>query len=504
MTARRGKVSWKCLQVKEESLFGILVLVIASVLLVIVAMLSHVIGHQEGLLAGPDSLAKSLYLRHHHGNDSKRLWNDVKDSFVGGDIDMGLVISGGGGSKSMLRHTFSNSGGIFGGGNHRREEKARRKRVAYAITITKDGFFQDGAAVLAWSIIKQAQHSKQDTDISLVAFVHPLVVEARPLLRQLGFHVIEAPMPINITAIEHKFLREKINLNGCCGASELIKLNAYRLSQYDNVVHMDADTMVINPIDELIGTNYSLVYTTDPNMATHKGEDKMPAQGGFLVLKPSETDFRRIIDTLMTTKFVSGGAWNGTKIGWFWGGMTVQGILPYYYNRVTTPNVYRRKIVDRCRYNTMADTKVCEEVPLTRVKTAHFTICQKPWTCYGGFINKLCTALHEEWFRLRTEAERFYGVETTADPCGGPKGQRYKKMKLQGARIQAPLQNGRKAAADTATDMLLPIPDESAELFEPPFPESRYTGREYDNFVGGHVNKPKKNKPAPAKKEARS
>ena len=178
MTARRGKVSWKCLQVKEESLFGILVLVIASVLLVIVAMLSHVIGHQEGLLAGPDSLAKSLYLRHHHGNDSKRLWNDVKDSFVGGDIDMGLVISGGGGSKSMLRHTFSNSGGIFGGGgNHRREEKARRKRVAYAITITKDGFFQDGAAVLSavfqWLCTLQTADVLRGRELQLESLTSP-------------------------------------------------------------------------------------------------------------------------------------------------------------------------------------------------------------------------------------------------------------------------------------------------------------------------------------------
>lgn len=482
--ARGGKVALGPIEIKEDSVFGILVLVVASTLLIIVALLSHVISHQEGGLAeGPDSFAKSLYLRHHQGNDSKQLWNDVKESFIGGDIDMGLVISGKGGASGMSKHSI----GFFG-------LAPKRKKVAYAITITKDGFFQDGAAVLAWSIIKQAQYSKQHTDISLVAFVHPLVVEARPLLRKLGFHVIEAPMPINVTAIEHKFLREKINLNGCCGASELIKLNAYRLSQYDNVVHMDADTMVINPIDDLIGTNYSLVYTTDPNMATHKGEDKMPAQGGFLVLKPSETDFRSIIDTLMTTKFVSGGAWNGTKIGWFWGGMTVQGILPYYYNRVTTPNVYRRKIVDRCVYNTMADTKDCEEVPLARVKTAHFTICQKPWTCYGGFINKLCKALHEEWFRLRTEAERFYGVDITQDPCKGPKGQRYKKMKLEGARMP-------QAAPGAQAEMLLPIPDESAELFEPPFPESRYTGHVYDNHVGGHVNKPRKKKPAPAPKK---
>ena len=59
-------------------------------------------------------------------------------------------------------------------------------------------------------------------------------------------------------------------------------------------------------------------------MATHKGEDRMPVQGGFLVLKPHLEDFKAIIRTLMTTEFFQGSAWGGSKIGWFWGGMTVQ------------------------------------------------------------------------------------------------------------------------------------------------------------------------------------
>ena len=29
--------------------------------------------------------------------------------------------------------------------------------------------------------------------------------------------------------------------------------------------------------------------------------------------------------------------WNKSHVGWFWGGMTVQGILPYYYNMVASP-----------------------------------------------------------------------------------------------------------------------------------------------------------------------
>ncbi len=92
-------------------------------------------------------------------------------------------------------------------------------------------------------------------------------------------------------------------------------------------------------------------------MASYKGEDKLPVQGGFLVVRPSERDFSNLIETAMTTEFAKGSGWNRSRIGWCWGGMTVQGLLPYYYNRVTAPN--RTQVLDRCVYNTMADTPDC-------------------------------------------------------------------------------------------------------------------------------------------------
>ena len=101
-----------------------------------------------------------------------------------------------------------------------------RKRLAYVITITKDGMFQDGAAVLAYSIMKYSRDSEYD--ISLIAFVHPNVSTSRPGLQRLGFHVIEVPTPVNTSAITFPFLRDHIDKNGCCGAAELIKITSYR------------------------------------------------------------------------------------------------------------------------------------------------------------------------------------------------------------------------------------------------------------------------------------
>jgi hypothetical protein len=94
----------------------------------------------------------------------------------------------------------------------------------------------------------------------------------------------------------------------------------------------------------------------------------------------------------MTTEFKKHHGWNSSHIGWFWGGMTVQGILPYYYNRITTPG--RSKIVDRCYYNTMADTPECSVQTLDQLKSAHFTVCQKPWGCWKQIDNRLCRDLH--------------------------------------------------------------------------------------------------------------
>ncbi|CAN0560549.1 unnamed protein product, partial [Ectocarpus sp. 12 AP-2014] len=109
----------------------------------------------------------------------------------------------------------------------------------------------------------------------------------------------------------------------CCGANEFIKLHAYTLTQYHRVMHVDADTLMLHPMDELMGmhccgrcrlfcsvfrlrpciqpnppssppsrtatppteSKASLVYTTDPAMAT-KGSKALPVQGGFLLVRP--------------------------------------------------------------------------------------------------------------------------------------------------------------------------------------------------------------------------
>ena len=141
----------------------------------------------------------------------------------------------------------------------------KRMKVAVAITVTKDGPYLDGAAVLAHSVIM----SKSKYDIEFVAIVHPGVVTTRPALSQLGFKIMEFEQPIFSKEIEGEYLRKEIDKSGCCGATELLKLRAYELDMYDRVLFArygyDHRTKY-RPYPWPISANRSLVYTYDHAM----------------------------------------------------------------------------------------------------------------------------------------------------------------------------------------------------------------------------------------------
>ena len=113
--------------------------------------------------------------------------------------------------------------------------------------------------------------------------------------------------------------------------------------------------------------------------------------------------------------------------------MTVQGILPYYYNIVSAPD--RALKVNRCIYNSMADTPECQVQTMNEIKTVHFAgICQKPWSCIRHHQVPLCKVLHDEWLRIRYETEKFYNIPAIASPCG-TNNYHYTEMDLTNAKL---------------------------------------------------------------------
>ena len=122
-----------------------------------------------------------------------------------------------------------------------------KKKIAYAITVTKDGHFLDGALVLGYSALKvhdKAKGFNSEYEAELVAFVTPSVVHARPVLQTYGWKVIEKRLPVELDDIENKDYAEKMRNSGCCGADEFLKLWAYTLTEYHRVVHLDMDSVV--------------------------------------------------------------------------------------------------------------------------------------------------------------------------------------------------------------------------------------------------------------------
>merc|ERR1719235_781326 len=76
---------------------------------------------------------------------------------------------------------------------------------------------------------------------------------------------------------------------------EAIKYHALGLTDYDRVLVLDLDTMILNPMDAMMDAEEDLVGTYDVAMEGKKPNNVVPVvQGGFLLVRPNRTDFDEI------------------------------------------------------------------------------------------------------------------------------------------------------------------------------------------------------------------
>lgn len=356
--------------------------------------------------------------------------------------------------------------------------KASKTVVGYAITVSgcpKEGSrgdfgagISDGAAVLKHSIHLnsiQNPHSESSYDYKMFALVHPEAEScARSALEPLGYEILIRDVPVPLNEIEGEYLREKVPANGCCGEKEFVKLHAYTLVQHPVVVHLDLDTLVMKPMDKLYdamidgppndgssggidvafgdplvspaaapGGQINAYFTRDYNMA-HPSMKHAGAQGGFLVLRPSIDVYNEFVAIIRKGDFRKNGGWGGMGFGPFYGSMTFQGIIPYFYDHLhpgtgveLNPCVYNNMahnprdkptkndiVSGRCRDGYHRPDKHdqcvdCRSRPFGDVVTTHFTLCQKPWECLpqdsDRIQERLCRKFHGEWFRVREDLE---------------------------------------------------------------------------------------------------
>ena len=281
--------------------------------------------------------------------------------------------------------------------------------VAYAVTLTHfgeaAGKYIDRAAVLHQSI-KLAMQKSPRYDYHIYAFVHKEAIEAKPFLEKLGYRVQIKDTPFNITEIDNFDLVDGQRI-GCCGEKEYLKLYSYLLLDYPVAVHLDLDTIVFRPMDDVFDfmtltqttptkltvdqvdsfartssmwmnkrfdvskthasrtvltkpERINLMFTRDYNMVDPPSLKpyQMGVQGGFLAVRPNRRDFDRMVNIIQTGGDFKESKWGYGKLGndgygGYYGAATIQGLASYYYDHYEKGT--RSIELNRCNYNSMVD-----------------------------------------------------------------------------------------------------------------------------------------------------
>eukprot|EP01098_Paradermamoeba_levis_P007505 TRINITY_DN3104_c0_g1_i1.p2 TRINITY_DN3104_c0_g1~~TRINITY_DN3104_c0_g1_i1.p2 ORF type:complete len:172 (-),score=30.82 TRINITY_DN3104_c0_g1_i1:289-804(-) len=98
--------------------------------------------------------------------------------------------------------------------------------------------------------------------------------------------------------------------------------------------------------------------------------------GGFIVAKPSFEVFNKMKELIKKGDFRSGTGWEGSGVGWYWGGQTVQGFVPFFFQKKMPAG--SSKVLVRCQYIHLGDES-CKNFTLNKISIFNFG--PKPFEC---------------------------------------------------------------------------------------------------------------------------
>jgi hypothetical protein len=227
-------------------------------------------------------------------------------------------------------------------------------------------------------------------------------------------------------------------------ADETIKYWGLADTRYDRVLVLDADVLVLDPMDELLERGEDFVGVYDHGLDGGLDSVMPPAQGGFLLFRPNKTDFEAVTALTREGNW-SGNGWEESKIGYCYGGVGPDGLLAYYFNKDALPQLRllgktrlpegeaavpgsRMYAADRAIYDVVLNSRLEEELfnlkdenaTVAAVKSVHFTgTCIKPWTCSRQLPSEwFCKGLVEKWWELRGELATTRGMRDGAVALG--------------------------------------------------------------------------------------
>ncbi|KAJ9469968.1 hypothetical protein DIPPA_35960 [Diplonema papillatum] len=324
------------------------------------------------------------------------------------------------------------------------QQAAKKPRTAVAVYIHQGSYDRgfhanaegmlDNIAVITSQVHRFAPVMKHD--VQLIALLTNTSKTLAPLLTKLGWHVRIVELPMQPWEIRNPQIAKEVWSDGAIGIWEMLKLEFWRPS----VVDLDVDSILIIDTDIHLRKPFDSVFEP-PNMPanatlgyTHGAWTIEKVNGGYLVVRPderSERDYHNIYDIFREGDFRSGTGWKG-KVGWTYGGRTIQGLLPYYY--LYGEGKGRGNYMSRCLYNNMVNSDECKPTKPEAVISNHFTGgCMKPWACARA-AHPLCKALTDQWWEDVAVAEKWLGLPHRRRCPGGS----YEAMGLRTTQWKLP------------------------------------------------------------------
>eukprot|EP01061_Rhynchopus_euleeides_P003931 TRINITY_DN1320_c3_g2_i1.p1 TRINITY_DN1320_c3_g2~~TRINITY_DN1320_c3_g2_i1.p1 ORF type:complete len:405 (+),score=134.62 TRINITY_DN1320_c3_g2_i1:34-1215(+) len=319
-----------------------------------------------------------------------------------------------------------------------------KKKVAVATYIHKGNYDRafagyadgmlDNLAVITSQVHRFAP--VMQFDVELLVFLDNTTSDMEPVFQRLGWHVRHLQVAVSYEDVRNKQIAHELHTDGAIAIWEMLKLEAWRPSivklDVELIALIDTDIHIRQPFDSIfLPPAMSETATLGFTQGAWEGEK---VNGGFLVIRPdarSEQDYHNILELLKEGDFRPGSGWKG-KVGWTYGGRTIQGLLPYYY--LHGEGVGRGSNMSRCTYNNMVNSNICKGVAAKDVISNHFTGgCMKPWSCRGAG-HALCNQFTDQWWDDVKLAEEWFKLPHRRRCPGG----QYESMGIKREAVTRP------------------------------------------------------------------